>query len=83
MKTTIIVEQFDNGCTIRSHTDAANDTPTKIVSLEHSIVSDIGRIVWEDIQAKMNISLTNIVRIDIEYKAPEESEYKTQIKPNK
>ena len=66
MKTTITIEQFDNGISITAITDTE---VTAIVSLEHTKQAAIGGIIWDDILNLMNSTLMKKVKMDITYKA--------------
>ena len=65
MKTTITIEQFDNGITIIEQQDGCYDN--KVVSLEHSKLADIGKIIWANIEAVMNTESVDKVTMEIEF----------------
>ena len=64
MKTTITIEQFDNGISIKE-TDEDGDTQA-IVSLDRTKEEEIGKVIWEDIENMMDDENTNIVTMNIE-----------------
>ena len=65
MKTTITIEQFDNGITIIA--DNGNGNQSKRVCLEHSKLEEIGKEIWADVEYSMNMNMINKVRLDIEF----------------
>ena len=69
MKTTIKIEQCDNGIVIEECGDDGSNIKT--VSMEHSKVTDIGKTIWEDIVHVMDSELKNKVRIELEIIAEE------------
>jgi hypothetical protein len=64
MKTTITIEQFDNGISIKYDDDEGNSTA--IVSLDRTKEEDIGKVIWNDINDLMNAKLTSKVTMNIE-----------------
>ena len=64
MKTTITIEQFDNGISIKYDDDEGNSTA--IVSLDRTKEEDIGKLIWNDINDLMNAKLTSKVTMNIE-----------------
>jgi hypothetical protein len=64
MKTTITIEQFDNGISIKE-TDEDGDTQA-IVSLDRTKEEEIGKVIWEDIKNMMDDESANIVTMNIE-----------------
>ena len=64
MKTTITIEQFDNGISIKECDEDGNTQA--IVSLDRTKEEDIGKVIWEDIKNMMNDECTNIVTMNIE-----------------
>lgn len=64
MKTTITIEQFDNGISIKYDYDEGNSTA--IVSLDRTKEEDIGKMIWNDINDLMNAKLTSKVTMNIE-----------------
>jgi hypothetical protein len=64
MKTTITIEQFDNGISIKYDDDEGNSTA--IVSLDRTKEEDIGKMIWNDINDLMNAKLTSKVTMNIE-----------------
>lgn len=61
-KTTLDIEQFDNGITIVS--DDAEAQERRVV-LERSEASEIGKLVWEDATHLMNEHAANKCRITV------------------
>ena len=64
LEATIIVEQFDNGISIKEEY-ASNEDARAIVSLERNQYEDIGGYIISDIKAVMDASLCNKVAIQI------------------
>ena len=64
MKTTITIEQFDNGISIKYDDDEGNSTA--IVSLDRTKEEEIGKMIWNDINDLMNAKLTSKVTMNIE-----------------
>lgn len=62
-KTTLDIEQFDNGITIVAD-DAEADQERRVV-LERSEASEIGKLVWEDATHLMNEHTANKCRITV------------------
>jgi hypothetical protein len=67
MKTTITIEQFDNGISIVETDDEGNTQA--MVSLDRNKQENIGAIIWEDIQHLMNAELKNKVKMEITFTA--------------
>lgn len=63
MKTTLTIEQHDNGIVLRAESDGVD--PTSIVVLDSDIHRAIGKEVWGDIYEVMNEHLANRVRVEI------------------
>ena len=64
MKETIIIEQFDNGITIKSTNDEGTE---RRVSLDHSKEQEIGKLIWETIRFMMDKHTTNEIAMEINY----------------
>ena len=64
MKETIIIEQFDNGITIKSTNEEGTE---RRVALEHSKEQEIGKMIWETIRFLMDKDLVNTVAMEIDY----------------
>lgn len=62
-KTTLDIEQFDNGITIVADYDA--QAQEHRVVLERSEASEIGKLVWEDATILMNEHTANKCRITV------------------
>ena len=69
MKTTLTIEQHDNGIVLRSESDGVD--PTSIVILDSDIHRAIGKEVWGDISDTMNKHLANRVRVEVNIIAEE------------
>lgn len=65
MKTTITIEQFDNGISIVETDDEGNTQ--SVVSLDRTKKEDIGEIMWEDIKNLMDATLKNKVKMEITF----------------
>ena len=66
MEETIIIEQFDNGISIK----ASNEEGTsRVVSMDHSKESEIGKTIWETVKFLMDKHLTQKVSMTVDYKA--------------
>lgn len=64
MKETIIIEQFDNGISIK----ATNEEGTEWrVALEHQKEQELGKMVWENIRFLIDKDLVNTVAMEIDY----------------
>lgn len=63
-KTTLDIEQFDNGITIVADYGAEADQERRVV-LERSEASEIGKLVWEDATHLMNEHAANKCRITV------------------
>lgn len=66
MKVKIIIEQFDNGISLKWKSP---DTPEQeaIVALDYDREKAIGKMIWDDVKHIMNTELCNIVTLNIEY----------------
>lgn len=60
MTAEIIIEQYDNGITLRSVGRA-------IVVLDREKERSIGKMIWKDVKFVMDTELCNVVTINIEY----------------
>ena len=69
MKTTLTIEQHDNGIVLRS--EAEGNDPASIVILDSDILRAIGKEVWGDISEVMDKHLANRVRVEINIIAEE------------
>jgi hypothetical protein len=72
MKATIIIEQFDNGISIKWSDPDMETDPHDIVALDRDKENAIGKMVWEDITDLMNSELASIVKLTIEYQSIKE-----------
>jgi hypothetical protein len=72
MKVEIIIEQFDNGITIKERSDEPEAEPHYIVALERDQTRIIGETIWSDIKYIFDTIPTNIVRMTIDYQPIEE-----------
>ena len=68
MKVTIVVEQFDNGITIKWKDAEGEHDPQAIVALDRDKEMSIGKTIWEDVKMIMDSQLCNAVEMEIEYK---------------
>lgn len=59
MDTTFTIEQFDNGITLRAE-------DTAIVIPNHSVNTEIGRLIMRDVTASMNNTKKVVLTIKIE-----------------
>ena len=69
MKVDIIIEQFDNGISLKwsdGHLTKA------YVAMEHHKHTTIGDVLWEDIKNLMDCTPTNKVKMCIEYEEAKE-----------
>lgn len=64
MKETIIIEQFDNGITIKETNEEGNEWR---VALEHQKEQETGKLIWETVRFLMDKEATNTVKIEIDY----------------
>lgn len=72
MKATILIEQYDNGISLKWRDCDGNIEPEYLVALEGDQVNTIGNTIWEDIKSVMDSKFVNIVKLTIEYQAMEE-----------
>ena len=63
--TTLEIEQFDNGITLKS--DDGDNNAFAVVVLDAHVKAEIGNEVWADIQSLMNKEACNKVKVMIEY----------------
>lgn len=71
MKVEIIIEQFDNGISLKW----SDGSLTKAyVAMEHHKNTTIGDLLWEDIKNLMDCTTTNKVKMRIEYSSEEGEE---------
>ena len=71
MKVEIIIEQFDNGISLKwgdGHLTKA------YVAMEHHKNTTIGDVLWEDIKNLMDCTTTNKVKMCIEYTLEEDKQ---------
>ena len=66
MKETIIIEQFDNGITIKATNEEGDE---RRVAMEHQKEQEVGKIIWETVKFLMDKHITSKVRMTIDYKA--------------
>jgi hypothetical protein len=65
MKAKIIVEQYDNGISLKwSSPDHDNES---VVALERDRERTLGNMIWTDIYKIMDAEVCNVVTINIEY----------------
>lgn len=64
MKAKIIVEQFDNGISLKWSSNECD--PVSIVAQEFDEERTLGKMIFEDIKQVMNKAMTNTVTLNIE-----------------
>lgn len=74
MKTTITIEQFDNGITVKWRDIDGKVDPKAVVALEREQARVIGETLWEDVKQIMDANLTNLVKMVIEYQVGKEEQ---------
>ena len=67
MEAKIIIEQYDNGISIKWRELERDVAPVAVVALNHDIARTIGEMVWEDIKNVMDTNFTNGAQISLEY----------------
>ena len=67
MKATILIEQFDNGISIKWSDPDMEEDPHDIVALDRDKEQAIGKMIFEDIKQLMDSELVFIVKMNIEY----------------
>jgi len=67
MKATILIEQFDNGISIKWSDPDMEEDPHDIVALDRDKAQAIGEMIFEDIKHLMDSELVCIVKMNIEY----------------
>lgn len=67
MKATILIEQFDNGISIKWSGPDMEEAPHDIVALDRDKEQAIGKMIFEDIKQLMDSELVCIVKMNIEY----------------
>ena len=75
MKETIIIEQFDNGITIKATNDEGTE---RRVAMEHQKEQEIGKEIWETIRFLMDKYLCNKVEMKIDYNPFTQNEINNQ-----
>lgn len=78
MKAIITIEQFDNGISLKwryNDTNAPVTDSQNIVALERDKEKAIGETIWEDVKNTMDVTLTNMVRLKIEYEPIKEERH--------
>lgn len=73
MKVTIDVEQFDNGFSLKWKDADGHGEPVAVEALDRDKETDIGKIIWSDIEKAMNLIMTNKIKMEITYLLVEES----------
>lgn len=66
-KAEIIVEQFEQGITIRWNDVDGNVDPSKALAAKGSEELILGKEIWSDISEILDNSLTDRIRIKLEY----------------
>lgn len=67
MKAELIVEQFDNGITVRWDGLTGEATPESRVALDGNEAEVIGKSIWEDIYEVFDKECTAKVKVTLEY----------------
>lgn len=65
MKELIIIEQFDNGITIKA---SKEDDNHRLVAMNHEKEQKIGNLIWETVTNMMGNNFCDTVALEIEYK---------------
>ena len=71
MKAKIIIEQFDNGISLKWEGCETPDMQA-VVALDNDKEKELGKMIWEDVYALMNLETCNKVEMEIEYKPVKE-----------
>ena len=66
MTVNIIIEQFDNGISIK---EINGEEVEKRVALDHNKETEIGKTIWDTVKYLMEKHLTSIVRLTVDCKA--------------
>ena len=66
MKAKIIIEQFDNGISLKWESGETPDTQAVVV-LEDYTEKELGKMIWEDVDFTMNKETCNKVELEIDY----------------
>ena len=66
MKETIIIEQFDNGITIKATNDEGTE---RRAAMDHQKEQEIGKTIWDTVKFLMDKNISNCVEIEIKYHA--------------
>lgn len=67
MKATILIEQFDNGISIKWSDPDMEVEPHDIVALDRDKEQAIGEMIWDDVRAFMDAKSANVVNMAIEF----------------
>lgn len=68
-KAEIIVEQFAQGITVRWKDVDGDIGPSKSLAIRGTECTTIGKEIWDDVSEIFNNTLTDKVRIKVEYEA--------------
>lgn len=74
MKAIITIEQFDNGISLKWN-DSEGHEPEAIVALDRDKETAIGKMIWDDVKNMMDVTLTNMMRLKIEYEPIKEESH--------
>lgn len=74
MKVTIDIEQYDNGISLKWN-DSEGHEPEAIVALDRDKETAIGKMIWDDVKNMMDVTLTNMMRLKIEYEPIKEESH--------
>lgn len=72
MKAKIIIEQFDNGISLKW--SSPDHDSENIVALDFDKEKTIGKMIWDDVKSIMDKELCNIVTMEINYEGAKEKE---------
>ena len=74
MKVEVIVEQYNNGISLKWKDVEGDIEPEAVVALNNDKTHTIGKIIWDDITLMMDQELCNVVKMTIEYQAVKEEQ---------
>ena len=74
MKAIIEIEEYDNGISLKWNDSEGHD-PKAIVALDRDKETAIGKMIWDDVKNMMDVTLTNMMRLKIEYEPIKEESH--------
>lgn len=74
MKTEVIVEQYNNGISLKWKDIKGDIEPEAVVALDNDKTRTIGKIIWDDITLMMDRESCNVIKMTIEYQAIKEEQ---------